>query len=58
MDNSSLRDIFDGALYREFHVQELGLFHDPHDIALQLSLDGVQVTNLKNHEVYLSISRL
>ncbi len=46
-----LRDIFDGALYHDFHLRELGLFGDPHDIALLLSLDGVQVTNLKNHEV-------
>jgi hypothetical protein len=50
-DRRQLRDIFDGALYRDFHLQELGLFGDPHDIALHLSLDGVQVTNLKNHEV-------
>jgi hypothetical protein len=47
-----LRDVFDGALYHEFHLQELGIFKDPHDIALHLSLDGVQVTNLKNHEVH------
>ena len=46
-----LRDIFDGALYNEFHLRELGLFRDPHDIALQLSLDGVQLTNMRNHEV-------
>ena len=50
-DRRQLRDVFDGALYRDFHLQELGLFGDPHDIALHLSLDGVQVTNLKNHEV-------
>ena len=42
-----LRDIFDGNLYREFHVQELSLFTDPHDIALHLSLDGMQLTNMK-----------
>jgi hypothetical protein len=46
-----LRDVFDGALYHDFHLQELGLFGDPHDVALHLSLDGVQVTNLRNHEV-------
>ena len=46
-----LRDVFDGRLYREFHVQELSLFTDPHDIALHLSLDGMQVTNMKNHEI-------
>ena len=46
-----LRDIFDGALYHEFHLRELGIFGDPHDIALHLSLDGVQLTNLRNHEV-------
>jgi hypothetical protein len=47
-----LRDVFDGNLYRSFHQEELGLFGDPHDIALHMSLDGVQVTNIKNHEVY------
>ena len=46
-----LRDIFDGNLYREFHVEELSLFTDPHDIALHLSLDGMQLTNMKNYEI-------
>jgi len=31
---------------------ELGLFRDDHDIALSLSLDGVQLTNMKNHEIW------
>lgn len=44
-------DVFDGRLYREFHVAEMGMFQDEHDIALHLSLDGVQITNMKTHEV-------
>ena len=51
-DSTVLRDVFDGRLYREFHRGELGLFTDKHDIALHLSLDGVQVVNMKTHEVH------
>jgi len=50
-DGHKLRDVFDGALYQEYHLRELKTFRDPHDIALHLSLDGVQLTNIKNHEV-------
>jgi hypothetical protein len=39
------RDVFDGDLFRDFHLRELGLFKDPHDVALHLSLDGVDLTN-------------
>lgn len=46
-----LRDFFDGDLFRDFHVTELGLFNDPHDIALHMSLDGVQLTNMRHYEV-------
>lgn len=46
-----VRDFFDGHLFRDFHLRELGLFKDPHDIALHLSLDGFQLTNMSNHEV-------
>jgi hypothetical protein len=46
------RDVFDGDLYRDFHVRELGLFKDPHDVALHLSLDGVDLTTGKiKHQV-------
>ena len=45
------RDIFDGSLFRKYHQGRLQLFQDPHDIAFSLSLDGVQVTNMKNHQV-------
>ena len=45
------RDFFDGDLFQTFHKQELGLFDDPRDLAFQLSLDGVQLTNLRHHEV-------
>jgi hypothetical protein len=45
------RDVFDGDLFRNFHQDELGLFQDSHDVALHLSLDGVQLTALKHHEV-------
>jgi len=38
-----LHDFWDAKLYNEFHRGRLGLFHDEHDIALHLSLDGVQV---------------
>jgi len=41
-----LRDVFDGELFRKFHVDELGLFKDPHDVALHMSLDGVQIMNM------------
>jgi hypothetical protein len=51
INRHQLRDVFDGALYHDFHLRELGLFKDPHDIALHLSLDGVQITNLRTHEV-------
>jgi Transposase family tnp2 len=44
-------DFFDGDLYHGFHQIELGLFQDRRDIALQMSLDGVQLTNLGHHEV-------
>jgi hypothetical protein len=44
--------VFDGDLYRDFHVCELGLFEDPHDVALHLSLDGVDLTTGKiKHQV-------
>lgn len=45
------RDVFDGKLYHEFHRAELGLFQESRDIALHMSLDGVQVTNMRHHEV-------
>jgi hypothetical protein len=46
-----LRDVFDGDLFHSFHLREKKLFQDPHDIALHLSLDGVQLTNMRHHEV-------
>ena len=46
-----LADFFHGHLYNDFHVKKLGLFQDPHDIALHMSLDGVQLTNMRHHEV-------
>jgi hypothetical protein len=48
---SEVRDFFDGHLFRDFHRRELGLFKDPHDVALHLSLDGFQLTKMSNHEV-------
>ncbi len=45
------RDVFDGDLFLNFHKQELNLFSDEHDIALQLSLDGVRLDNRKTYEV-------
>jgi len=47
---NEVRDFFDGHLFRDFHLRELGLFKDPHDVALHLSLDGVQLTNMSNYE--------
>jgi hypothetical protein len=44
-------DFFDGNLFHDFHMKELGLFKDPHDIALHVSLDGVQLTNMRHYEV-------
>jgi hypothetical protein len=48
---TKFRDVFDGDLYHGFHRKELGLFQDRRDIALHMSLDGVQVTTLGHHEV-------
>ena len=45
------RDFFDGELYRKFHLDQLNLFQDSRDIALHMSLDGVQVTNMRHHEI-------
>lgn len=47
-----VRDVFDGNLFRDYHQQTLRLFQDPRDIALSMSLDGVQLTNRKTHEVW------
>ena len=49
--DGSMRDFFDGDLYRQFHVDQLKLFQDSRDVALQLSIDGVQVTNKRNFEI-------
>ena len=49
LELEKLRDFFDGKLFREFHLQKIGLFKDARDIALHLSLDGVQLTNMRNH---------
>jgi tnp2 family transposase/uncharacterized protein DUF4218 len=49
--HGKLRDVFDGKLYREFHCEKLKLFRDARDVAFHLSLDGVQVTNMRHHEV-------
>ena len=38
-------------MFRDFHIGELGLFNDPHDIALHMSLDGVQLTSMRHYEV-------
>jgi hypothetical protein len=46
-----LADFFHGRLYNDFHVRKLRLFQDPHDVALHMSLDGVQLTNMRHHEV-------
>lgn len=46
-----LRDIFDGRLYQDYHCGELGLFQNDSDIALHMSLDGVQLTRLRNFEI-------
>jgi hypothetical protein len=46
-----MHDFFDGDLYHQFHIGQLKLFQDHHDVALQLSVDGVQVTNKHNHEI-------
>jgi len=37
---NEVRDFFDGHLFRDFHPRELGLFKDPHDVALHLSRMG------------------
>ena len=49
--DGTMRDFFDGDLYRQFHTGQLKLFQDSRDIALQLSIDGVQVTNRRNFEI-------
>ena len=50
-EDGELRDFGDGDLFNHFHRRSLGLFRDPHDVALHLSLDGVQLTQGKTHEV-------
>ena len=50
-DRAGLRDVFDGDLYQSYHLNQLGLFRDNRDIALHMSLDGVQVVNMRHHEV-------
>jgi hypothetical protein len=44
------RDVFDGDLYHQFHREELGLFRDRRDVALHMTLDGVQVVKVGHHE--------
>ncbi|KAF2396941.1 hypothetical protein EJ06DRAFT_559562 [Trichodelitschia bisporula] len=47
----SLADTYEeGDLFKGFH-RKLGILQGPRDIALQLSLDGMQVTQLMNHKV-------
>jgi hypothetical protein len=48
---TEFRDVFDGELYRNFHLNQLRLFRDRRDVALHMSLDGVQVINMRHHEV-------
>ena len=48
------RDVFDGNLFRNFHMDHLGLFKDPHDIAFHLSLDGVQLVKRGHFEASIS----
>ena len=50
-----MRDFFDRDLYHQFHVSQLKLFQDFHDVTLQLFLDDVQVTNRHNFEITLMI---
>ena len=50
-ENGRSEDFFSGDLYNNFHIGQLELFGDTHDIALHLSLDGVQLTNMKHYEV-------
>ena len=38
-------------MFHNFHISELGLFNDPHDIALHMSLDSVQLTSMQYYEV-------
>ena len=49
--HDQIRDVFDGDLYRKFHVDDLKLFQDSHDIAFHLTLDGFQLANMRHHEV-------
>jgi hypothetical protein len=49
--HDQIRDVFDGDLYRKFHVDDLKLFQDSHDIASHLTLDGFQLANMRHHEV-------
>jgi|SRR5437667_921264 len=38
--------MFNNELFQHFHLRELGLFKSYYDIALHLSLDGIQLTKL------------
>jgi len=45
---NEVRDFFDGRLFRDFHLRELGLFKDPHDVALHMSNQKVTPAILMN----------
>jgi hypothetical protein len=49
--HGQLRDFWDGDLFRTYHHAKLGLFKQPTDVGLQLSLDGVQLVRKKTHSV-------
>ena len=49
--STEIRDFFDGDLYHDFHIGKLKLFRDSRDIAFHMTLDGVQLTNMRHYEV-------
>ena len=56
--NYILYNIFDGDLYQKYHLGELDLFKDPHDVALYLLLDGTDLTTGRIKHLVSKLNKL
>ena len=54
-DPGSTSDFWDANLYHEYHRERLRMFQSKQDIALHLSLDGVQLIIQRTHSMMLVI---
>lgn len=50
-EGGQLRDFWDGELFKKFHQRARGLFQNSTDVGFHLSLDAVQLTNMKTFKV-------